>query len=498
MVPSVVSSYINDHRNPLAFGLGGFAGAILTTLFGLFNVILFTEVVHINPSYFYGGHIIYGIWNAVNDPAFGWLLDHTANRKNRRLPVIYFGGPVWCLTFMLSWYPWSYDGESWLAFAHFLFTMFSYDGFLTYVYIVKCALLADLVTDSTERIQLNTFSAWFDFFGSCLALTAYYSWNSSDLGPFRRVCWLMATISACAWYFSGKLMVLPMASHKKASHVINEDDTDDDDRKKLVPTEAYDARINQTAPSNTWAEEFQEWLGFAKQLFEQKNFVLYVAMNWLMNFNVFLSTSFFVFADKFLMKRIMPGRYRAVITALALYAPKVGIQVMAPFAERLGLHEMIKRVNLTLILLSCLALLGGQSAYYMWGVLLVIQMMLFKSWGYYDLIIADIIDEDRVQWKREESVSTSIHGVHALFVKPAQSLAPIFGVALLNRSGIQDAASDGEDASAELQQAVFLLTFGCPLICTICQHFIWREYDLHGAKLRKIKDVLKNGSDMEA
>ena len=45
------------------------------------------------------------------------------------------------------------------------------------------------------------------------------------------------------------------------------------------------------------------------------------------------------------------------------------------------------------------------------------------SWGFYDLIMADVIDEDRVKWERKESVSTSVHGVQALIVKPSQSLA---------------------------------------------------------------------------
>ena len=43
--------------------------------------------------------------------------------------------------------------------AHFIVCMFLFDAFLTYVLIVKCALLADLAVDSRERNQLNLFSA---------------------------------------------------------------------------------------------------------------------------------------------------------------------------------------------------------------------------------------------------------------------------------------------------------------------------------------------------
>jgi len=156
--------WLSSHRQQLAYGLSGFAASLLTTLFGLFNVALFLQVVHLNPTYFYSGHVIYALWNAINDPAFGWLIDKTQSR----LSVIQYGGPLWCVCFLVTWFPWSYDGESWLAFAHFLFSMFCFDGFLTFVMIVKCALLADLCIRSTDRNELNNFSAWFSLAGSSL------------------------------------------------------------------------------------------------------------------------------------------------------------------------------------------------------------------------------------------------------------------------------------------------------------------------------------------
>lgn len=42
-----------------------------------------------------------------------------------------------------------------------------------------------------------------------------------------------------------------------------------------------------------------------------------------------------------------------------------------------------------------------------------------------------VIDEDTLRNKRPESMSVSVHGLQALFVKPAQSLAPMLGMAFL-------------------------------------------------------------------
>ena len=104
--------------------------------------------------------MLYAVWNAVNDPWFGWVLDRLADKSSRRLPVVKYGGVLWSLAFMVTWYPWSLDGESWAAALHFVASLFLFDGLLTAVLIVKCALLADLCTDSAQRNRLNLFSAW--------------------------------------------------------------------------------------------------------------------------------------------------------------------------------------------------------------------------------------------------------------------------------------------------------------------------------------------------
>ena len=46
------------HRQQSAYALGGFAQSILGTLFKLFNVALFTQVVGLGESSFYLGHAV--------------------------------------------------------------------------------------------------------------------------------------------------------------------------------------------------------------------------------------------------------------------------------------------------------------------------------------------------------------------------------------------------------------------------------------------------------
>ena len=103
--------------------------------------------------------------------------------------------------------------------------------------------------------------------------------------------------------------------------------------------------------------------------------------------------------------------------------------------------------------------------------------------------MADVIDEDRLKHRRKESVATSIHGVHALIVKPSQSLAPVLGVYLLNANGLQNLSEEGP-MSPELQSAIFNLTFGAPLVCSVLQYIIWNYFTLRGSHLESVKKGL--------
>ena len=464
-----------SRRQAVAYGLGGFAAAIITTLFELYNVVLFTQVIKLDASYFYTGHVLYGLWNAVNDPAFGWIIDRTANHSSRRLPVLKYGGPLWALLFMGTWYPWSTDGSSALAAAHFLFSMFCFDGFLTFVLIVKCALLADLSIDSQERNQLNLYSAWFGLAGSSLAAATFYVFDEDDLGPFRFAAWGCSALSGTAWYASGHLLVLPATQPPFGG--------------KLVAS-----TMSGAPQAKGWFAELREWSQFARQLLRHRNFLLYVTMNWFMNFNVTLSASFFVILDRRLMRHVMPPTLRAVVTAASLYVPKLGVQVMTPFANRHGVYELLRCTTALLVLIDALSLSVGMGSYLVWGCLVVLQRILFASWGFYDLVMADVIDEDRVIHQRKESVATSVHGVQALIVKPSQSLAPMFGIWLLSRYGLQEdgerAGPDDTSGNEELQKAVFHLTFAVPLVITFCQLVVWRHFDLRRKKLARVKHEL--------
>jgi GPH family glycoside/pentoside/hexuronide:cation symporter len=63
----------------------------------------FTSFRGLDPSLAALVWLLFGIWNAINDPLFGYISDRTKNKLGRRVPYIRYGAPLIGLIFVLSW-----------------------------------------------------------------------------------------------------------------------------------------------------------------------------------------------------------------------------------------------------------------------------------------------------------------------------------------------------------------------------------------------------------
>lgn len=63
----------------------------------------FTSYRGMNPDLAATVWLLFAIWNAVNDPLFGYISDRTRSRLGRRVPYIRYGAPLLGLAFVLSW-----------------------------------------------------------------------------------------------------------------------------------------------------------------------------------------------------------------------------------------------------------------------------------------------------------------------------------------------------------------------------------------------------------
>ena len=75
--------------------------------------------------------IIFAIWNAFNDPLFGYISDHTRSRLGRRIPYIRYGSLFYSLVFIFTWVKWPLGGSQGALFFQMLATLFLFDTLYT-------------------------------------------------------------------------------------------------------------------------------------------------------------------------------------------------------------------------------------------------------------------------------------------------------------------------------------------------------------------------------
>lgn len=136
------------------------------------------------------------LWNAVNDPFFGWLSD----KYRSRVGAVRFGGALWALSFLLIWLPvtstFPAAGTSVLiSWLHFTLALCLYDSCLTFVEVNHSALLAELSSSPVVRARCNMWAGVGAAVGSVTSMFAYMTWDPEQLAAFRVLCFVTATVS---------------------------------------------------------------------------------------------------------------------------------------------------------------------------------------------------------------------------------------------------------------------------------------------------------------
>lgn len=183
-------------------------------------------------------------WNAVNDPLFGWLSDKSGISPTTSIK---WGGLVWCLSFLMIWWPWGGGAAdaasastvagpaygaglaaalvipsslSWhgvISGLHFAISLCLYDSALTYVELVHSALLPAMAVSQGERARANAWSAGAAAVGSLTSFVAHSTWDSKDLSSFRWFVVGLAVVCGAVFVLSARVIEAGMG-RKQLGH----------------------------------------------------------------------------------------------------------------------------------------------------------------------------------------------------------------------------------------------------------------------------------------
>jgi len=159
----------------VSFGTYNLIGSLII---GAQTVVLFffyEAVVGLNIWYVFGGFAVAAVWDAINDPLIGHLVDRNTRltkRWGRRFPWIVFGIIPWCLSLLLIYMPPDVDPKSnqLLLFGWMAFSLCLFDTFHTLIYVNIVHLRADKFRTEEERRTLASIFTPIDIIGQVSGL----------------------------------------------------------------------------------------------------------------------------------------------------------------------------------------------------------------------------------------------------------------------------------------------------------------------------------------
>ncbi|MBU1751530.1 MAG: MFS transporter, partial [Chloroflexi bacterium] len=116
----------------------------------------YTDGALIAPALAGGALMVGKVWDAVNDPLFGWISDRTTSRFGKRRVYMIFGALPLAVSIVLLWFvPQGLPDVA--LFAWIAGTFIVYDTMNTLTSVPYYALTAELTQDYDERASLTTF-----------------------------------------------------------------------------------------------------------------------------------------------------------------------------------------------------------------------------------------------------------------------------------------------------------------------------------------------------
>jgi GPH family glycoside/pentoside/hexuronide:cation symporter len=140
----------------LIYGVGDVGNAVVNSALQFFLMIFYTDAALVAPALAANALLVGKVWDAINDPLFGWLSDRTTSRFGKRRVYMIFGALPLALSIMLLWFVPRELPDVW-AFVWIAFTFMLFDTLWTMTNVPYYALTAELTDDYDERASLTAF-----------------------------------------------------------------------------------------------------------------------------------------------------------------------------------------------------------------------------------------------------------------------------------------------------------------------------------------------------
>ncbi|NXA07125.1 MF13A protein, partial [Sapayoa aenigma] len=450
------------HPNALAYSMTTLGAGMMNSIFYFYYIKLFLNRYKISEVAFHQAQVVFMVWNAVNDPLFGYIQDRSRLRCCARRQVsILYGAPLYGLAFLLPWFPWRrYEEGDWLSGLQLLVALCAFDASLTFVLLAQCALFAETSARHESRLRLVRYSQVATLVGSTSVLfCGLLSDNMENFARFQAFAVLVAALATACMCCTGKYS------------------TSQYERRQLHMEGAG-------LENSDGAFSLASVLSLTKQIMTEKNFLIFVAMNFFQVFHLaFYNNFMIIFADNLIPKDVLSSSVRSIMYGAGFICPQCLVLLSHALLKRFGYYRVILFSFYYEVVAAALMFFLGQEHYYLLAFYLTTNMVVVQaSFSLFNLPLADIVDADLIKHKRRSPLSSMVFGTNALFTKPAQSLAPMLVVKILNQFGYRNlnnvAGHPDLRSFLGLHDAMFYLVCLVPLCTAVLQVVVWTPFSI--------------------
>lgn len=432
----------------IVWGLAALGTSLVSGTYAALLPIFYQDYLGLHAGYIAVASAVYAVWNALNDPIFGYITDSTRSRYGRRIPYMRFTAPFLALTFILVWMPPRHAGPVAL-FWWMLATMLLYDTCYTIIGLVYSALLPEVTESDAERNHLQISASIFGLLGFLVGFIVPEMFRpkagtTPSFLPLQVSMVVLGVVSA--------LFILATTL------------------KVRERPEFY--RVDQPLP-----------LGKAiRYTFTSKSFLILVAQNFMSILMQALVTGMLFYMADYVLKTSALPLLAAVFVPLFL-----GVPMTPLIRRRLGVvgaqQAMLLLAGVALALIAvvpnsliplCLAVAGFGLA---------------GPQTLTNVLFAQVADEDELRsGVRREG---AFFGVNALLTKPAQSVALILIASILEATGFIPREATGGQIVPQPDSAIFgikALAGLIPGLALILGAFLLRWFPLRGQYLAEVQE----------
>jgi glycoside/pentoside/hexuronide:cation symporter, GPH family len=151
----------------VVWGVAALGNALISGTYGALLPIFYQDYLGVTAYWIGLASAIYAVWNALNDPLFGYISDSTRSRWGRRIPYMRFTAPFLALTFILVWFA-PPEADQMVKFWWMLVVMLLYDTCYTIIGLAYSSLGPEITESDAQRNGLQISSSLFALLGMLL------------------------------------------------------------------------------------------------------------------------------------------------------------------------------------------------------------------------------------------------------------------------------------------------------------------------------------------